>query len=146
MEKIESVYISGPMTGYKKFNFPAFDATRDYCKKLGWNVYSPADNDRLVYPECEQTPGFPTGDLTIPDPNKPEKYTFKDLLVWDVWAIGQSQGIVFLPGWQKSTGAGVERKVAEALKLELLYAQFTDDRCSMILAEDPYAADPVPYA
>lgn len=127
------------MTGYPNFNFPAFDAARDFCLKMGWKVYSPADNDRSVYPGCEQTPGFPTGDIKAEDPNRPGNYTFRDLLVWDVWAIGQSQAIVFLPGWEKSTGAGIERKVAEAFGLELLYCQFDGEHCAFIGTQDPYA-------
>jgi len=36
-----SIYIAGPMTGYPEFNFPAFDAARDYLER-DWNVISPA--------------------------------------------------------------------------------------------------------
>jgi hypothetical protein len=40
------VYIAGPMRGYDKFNFPAFDAARDRFTAMKWHVISPADIDR----------------------------------------------------------------------------------------------------
>lgn len=137
--EIKAVYISGPMTGYEKFNFPAFDAARDFAKKLGWTVYSPADNDRLVYPGCEQSPGHVKGDPHAEDPNKPPGYNFRDLLVWDVYAIGRSDAIVFLPGWEKSTGASIERHVADAFGLTFLYAAIDNGSFRGIFTEDPYA-------
>lgn len=121
-----SAYVSGPMRGYPRFNFPAFDAARDYLEMLGVQVFSPADNDRIVYPSCESAPGFAAGDTTAPDPDKPTGYAFRELLVWDVWAIGQSDAIVLLPGWEDSTGVGIELAVARALGLEVHYARFND--------------------
>ena len=38
-------YIAGPMTGYPRFNFDAFDAARDDLRSDGYDVISPADLD-----------------------------------------------------------------------------------------------------
>ncbi len=40
------VFISGPMSIKKLFNFPAFDEARDKLKAAGYDVVSPADLDR----------------------------------------------------------------------------------------------------
>lgn len=132
-----SGYVSGGMRGHAQFNFPSFDTTRDYLESLGMKSYSPADNDRVVYPKCEQAPGFAAGDTSVEDPDKPDNYTFRDLLVWDVWAIGHADCIVFLPGWESSTGAKLERHVAEALGKPMFYAVFHDGKCTDIVDADP---------
>ena len=42
------IYLAGPMTGYDKFNFPAFDFWFDFLTQAGHSVFSPADNDRTL--------------------------------------------------------------------------------------------------
>ena len=39
------IYIAGPMTGIKDFNFPAFFEAEKQLNKLGHEVYNPAHND-----------------------------------------------------------------------------------------------------
>src|SRR5690606_23264139 len=45
---MKKIYIAGPMTGYKLFNFDQFDHWRDRWTAKGWFVFSPADNDRAL--------------------------------------------------------------------------------------------------
>lgn len=118
---MRKAYVSGPMRGYPRFNFDAFDAVRDYLESLGVHVFSPADNDRVVWPECERAKGFAEG-VTGLDNEAPAAYSFRSLLVWDIWAIGQSDAIVLLPGWEDSTGVAIELAAARALGLEVGYA------------------------
>ena len=37
------IYISGPMTGYPEFNFPAFHAAAAAWRAAGWDVVNPAE-------------------------------------------------------------------------------------------------------
>lgn len=122
---MRKAYVSGPMRGYPRFNFPAFDVVRDYLEAQGVHAFSPADNDRVVWPECERALGFEEG-ITGLDDSAPAAYAFRSLLVWDVWAIGQSDAIVLLPGWGESTGVAIELAVARALGLEVHLAMFND--------------------
>ena len=43
-----TVYIAGPMRGYPRFNFDAFDAAQSHLESLGYRVISPAALDREV--------------------------------------------------------------------------------------------------
>lgn len=38
------VYVAGPMTGLKDFNYPAFNAAADALRALGYQVENPADH------------------------------------------------------------------------------------------------------
>lgn len=131
---MRKAYVSGPMRGYPRFNFPAFDAVRDCLEAQDVHAFSPADNDRVVWPECERALGFEEG-ITGLDANAPAAYAFRSLLVWDVWAIGQSDAIVLLPGWERSTGVAIELAVARALGLKVQHAFFSLDGRVQILDE-----------
>ena len=93
----KAVYISGPMSGVKDNNAAAFDARRDDLAKLGYAVVSPVDLDRaevgneLVYSDC---------------------------LRRDVAAMLDCEYISFLPGWERSSGANLEKAVADAIGLK----------------------------
>lgn len=104
-----TVYIAGPMRGYPKFNFPAFDAARDAWLAKGWKVISPADLDREI-------DGF--------DPESPtqEVQPMAYYMRRDIEALLECTAVAFLPGWRKSQGATLEHTVAVALGLELFDA------------------------
>jgi hypothetical protein len=100
------VYIAGPMRGYPQFNFPAFDAARDAWAARGWEVVSPADMDRTLdgVQECNPTPD--------------QIHSFAHYMRRDINALLTVDAIAFLPGWEASTGANVEKVVAQALNLD----------------------------
>lgn len=135
------LYISGPMRGYPRTNFPMFDEVSRYVRSCAdddgtpWVALSPADNDRRVWPGIESTPGFVTGAHV--DEYAPPGFTFPELFVWDVQAIGESDGIVLLPGWEQSTGAGLELACAEAFGKTVLFAVIEDGKCVYIQPSDP---------
>lgn len=85
-------YLAGPMRGFHKFNFPAFDAAAEEIRKLGWEVISPADIDREN--------GF--------DPEDDEEPDLLPIIKRDVKAILECDAIIMLPGWENSTGANAE--------------------------------------
>ena len=92
-------YIAGPMRGYARFNFDAFDAARDNLAAEGWAVTSPADIDREM--------GF--------DPGKHDESYFGDLaqvIRRDVEAVLAADVVVALPGWRESVGASAEVALA----------------------------------
>lgn len=138
-------YISGPMRGYAQTNFPMFDEVSRYVRScdtngVPWVALSPADNDRRVWPDIEQQPGFQTGEHV--DEYAPPGFTFPELFVWDVEAIGQADGIVLLPGWERSTGALLEKHTAEAFGKLITWAVIEDGRCVYIQPSDPEAPKP----
>lgn len=90
-------YIAGPMRGYDRFNFPAFDRAESQLKKKGWDAVSPAAMDRAIGVN-ENTTELPDGFI----------YT---ALRRDFAAICTCDAIVFLPEWEKSSGARAEARV-----------------------------------
>jgi hypothetical protein len=92
-------YIAGPMRGFPRYNFDAFDAASLDLRGRGFNVISPADMDRQI--------GFD------PDSKEPLTKEFLDgAMQRDIDAIMRADGIVLLPGWERSTGAQAEAALA----------------------------------
>jgi hypothetical protein len=93
------LYIAGPMRGYDLFNFPAFTEAAVNLRFWGYEVLSPAERD------LEE--GF---DPTL---NSLDGFDVEAALAADFAMILDCDGIVLLPGWEKSRGARAERFVAE---------------------------------
>lgn len=112
MSAIRSVYVAGPMRGYPRLNFDAFDEARDQLKLAGYRVITPADLDRAI--------GFD------PDQTLQEPFDLAAAVRRDVEAITSVDAVVLLPGHEKSVGATAERHVAKwAGKPVLLYPSLT---------------------
>jgi hypothetical protein len=109
------VYLAGPMTNIPEFNFPAFYDATEWLRANGWGVFSPAEKDLEQIPadEMKHIPGYAEGDIVKYVANS--SFTLANAMEWDLPAIQKSNGIVLLPGWERSTGARYERCVAEAL-------------------------------
>ena len=105
-----TAYLAGPMRGYKSFNFPAFhEAAKHLRSVVGWDVVSPAEMDLEL--------GF--------NPNT-QRFGLNDFYLAmrrDLAAILEPKidRIVFLPKWEASRGANVERTIGEAIGLEMWY-------------------------
>lgn len=93
-------YIAGPMTGLPQNNFPAFDAVAKFLRARGIEIVSPAELDD---PEDRE--------LALTD--QPATKTWGEFLARDVKLIADTgiEGIVLLPGWDKSKGARLEATV-----------------------------------
>lgn len=100
--KGDTLYISGPMTGQPDNNRPLFEAAKVALEKMGYQVVSPVDLD-----EAEGVPV--DGDGWSSTDEEYEGFMARDLELLDT-----VDGIVMLPGWSKSGGAGREgRKVRD---------------------------------
>jgi len=98
-----TVYIAGPMRGYPRFNFDAFDAAQSHLESLGYRVISPAALDREV--------GFNPDD-------EDALSTFDNEAAFerDVAAIRECAVVALLPGHGKSIGATAERCIGRWLR------------------------------
>lgn len=117
MSTAGTCYIAGPMRGYPEFNFPAFDSVADYMRFHGWVVFNPAEHDLEIDPAMKTQPAFATGDV-----DNLAGFSFQAAMRWDLARVTESDAIVLLPGWEKSSGAGHEKYVAEVCGVEVLYA------------------------
>ena len=89
------LYLSGPMTGYEENNYPAFHAAKAALEARGYEVISPAD-------------------LPIRD-----DWEWVDYIEQDIDSVFSVEGVAYLPGWEQSKGARIERRIAERLGLPI---------------------------
>ena len=105
---IRTFYVAGPMRGYPKYNWPAFDRVRDCLQAQGYKVISPADLDREAGFSCD-TP-----------PEQLTEETVRELFSNSVNQMNlHAHAVVLLPGWKKSRGAQAEVACAKAISLPL---------------------------
>lgn len=111
-----AVYLAGPMTGIPEFNFPAFDAAKEALTAAGFDVISPADLDR-------ENLGFdPTG-MTGHEDMSGNRHAYARQ---DMEALLKVEQVALLDGWQRSTGARNEVRMAHWLGLKVW--QLSDGR------------------
>ena len=94
-----TVFISGPMTGIRHYNYPAFDEAEKKLKKLGYRVLNPASIGRKYGMEREYS--FYIGEAM-------------KMLV-------DADAVVFLKNWGFSQGAKIEMAAATILNKEILH-------------------------
>ena len=92
------VYVAGPMTGIKDFNYPAFNAVADQIRALGYEVENPADHGIV------------------------EGAQWADYMAYDLTRLGLCGMIALLPDWEKSQGARLEVLIAEQLGMTVVNA------------------------
>lgn len=86
------IYLSGPMTGYPDFNYPAFRKASEIFRSQGLEVFDPSE----IF----------DGDQTL----SKETYMREDIA-----AVLKSTLVVTLDGWEESSGARLEVEVAKAI-------------------------------
>lgn len=93
------VYIAGPMTGIKDFNYPAFHTEAERLRNAGHTPISPAadHNEQPLNPPRLQD---------IKDHTHYMRIAVAKLITCD--------HIAFLPGWANSKGARLENEIAQA--------------------------------
>ena len=96
-EKKKKVFISGPMSGIKDFNKPAFDQAEKELTEAGYSVFNPA---RMQL------------DTDV--------WTHENIMSIDLAALDKCDYIYMLPKWYYSKGAIQEYHYANAIGVELL--------------------------
>jgi hypothetical protein len=91
----KKVYVSGPMTGIKDFNYPAFECAELFFKNLGAVVYSP-----------HKAPCFKS---------------WEDYMRYDIKMLCDCEYIFMLEGWENSKGAKIEKYIAESIGIKTIY-------------------------
>lgn len=107
-------YLAGPMTGYPQFNFPAFTEAANRLRYAGFNIVSPAElDDPEVYQQS----------ISSPDGKAEYDNDYRALLHRDVNIVMHPNcvGVICLPGWEKSKGAGIETFIAQEFDRALYF-------------------------
>lgn len=84
------LYVAGPMTGLPERNRPAFFAAEALLRSMGHDTLNPAISEDLMGWDC----------------------SWEDYMKNDAKLVRSADGIVLLPGWQKSKGAKIEARMA----------------------------------
>ena len=135
--KSKKLYLAGPMTGYTHFNFVKFDTEAYKLRKQGWEVFSPAEQDRKLLdksadwlPRLDDTDIEETerrhGDTGVRNPwqrwNPEYKLDLRTMMGYDLdWICKHAVCMAMLPGWERSRGAVTEHALAVCLGLEIRY-------------------------
>ncbi len=93
---LKRAYVSGPMTGYKDHNFPAFDEAAKGLRDRGYAVCSPADTSIFL-----------------------GKLDHSVYLRFDFERILEADFLVGLRGWQASMGALAEMLMATRMGVKV---------------------------
>lgn len=91
------IYISGPMTGLPRLNFPLFNRVAVRLRNLRWEVVNPVEI------------------------NPDESADWLDCIAADLLAMRGCTAICLLPGWTDSYGAKIERMAADRMGLEVFH-------------------------
>lgn len=93
---MKRIYITGPMTGIKDANYPAFHAAAATLRAHGFEVENPAENPA---PACRSWLAY---------------------MRMAVVQVAKVDGLILLPGWEQSRGARVEFGLAVGLGLSVM--------------------------
>lgn len=95
------LYLSGPITGYKHLNRPAFQEAKQQLELRAYEVINPHD---LITPIQQKQNNY----------NLFMRIDLRAMLALDV------RGIALLPGWSQSKGAKIEKDLAQTLGMPVL--------------------------
>lgn len=109
----KTIYIAGPMSGIKNFNFGAFDEAELDLKDINpdWKVINPANIDRAF--------GFEG--IGMDGTEKLSKEELGTIMARDIEALSLCDAIYLLIGWEGSQGARIEKAFADMVGLEIMY-------------------------
>jgi Domain of unknown function (DUF4406) len=107
------LYLAGKMRGILKNNFPLFDFAAARLREKGFNVFSPAENDRKILGLPADAPG--------------DHPLIKTLLARDCfrddmhYICVHADAVALLPDWETSKGATAEHALARALGHTIIF-------------------------
>ena len=93
------IYLAGPMTGIKDFNYPVFNLAASRLREMGHEVFNPAESETSADAE-----------------NARRKWLAEDT----EYICKHAEAVALLPGWEQSKGAIAEGALAIALGLSLM--------------------------
>jgi hypothetical protein len=102
------LYLAGPMSGIPQFNFPEFARVATKLRELGYEIINPAEQDSpAVQAAAIKSEHGDWADL-------PKDETWGSILAKDVIIIADPtlDGIIAIPGWERSKGARLEAFIA----------------------------------
>lgn len=102
---METLYLSGPMSGLPDLNKPLFNKVAKQLRRKGYMVINPAELDSRE--ACS---------------------TWEACLQRDLRALTRCDAIATLPGWKKSRGANLEIHVGKALSYPVHSAKYYLDK------------------
>ena len=105
------VYLAGPMRGLPGFNFPVFRQAAQDLRKRGLHVCSPHEADEVIYGEVFDDLAGTDAELLALKFNLPA--ALADCCSTILSPL--CEGVVLLPGWERSTGARAEAHLAWAV-------------------------------
>lgn len=98
-------YLAGPMTNIPLFNFPAFTAAAAHLRSHGFELIVPSEQDSPAV----QAAALRSTNGSLDADGKIGGETWGHILAKDVIIVADIvQGIILLPGWEKSRGARLE--------------------------------------
>lgn len=96
------IYISGRITGNKNWK-EEFNAAEKYLRSISYRIIiNPVEIAEIVESEC----------------NKPKWRDYMDIAIRNLM---QCSAIYMLIGWRRSKGARLERKIAKAFGMKVIY-------------------------
>jgi len=98
---VKRIYIAGPMTGIRNYNFPAFFTAADSLRRNGFDPINPAEMD---IKEGDVTVTYPVGDPSGVVALSPT-WDRSKVMARDLDAVRTSDGVLVLAGWRNSLGA-----------------------------------------
>lgn len=107
------LYMAGQMTDIPDLNWPAFDQAAAEWRADGHTVINPAEMDREM--------GIDSTVWETLD-ERGRNSLMRKVFAADFTALCQCDGIVLLPGWEKSRGARVELSIAQLLRMQVFDA------------------------
>lgn len=116
-------YISGPMRGVPRYNFPAFNRAAERLRSEGHEAINPAEEDVAIGLDPAKMPD--DWDWS----RLPPGFDLADFAARDIESIKRADGIFMLPGWKQSEGATAEYHIAKWLGLVIV------DSCTSAPAE-----------
>ena len=88
-------YLSGPMSGYEKYNYPAFTAACETLRATGLKIESPHENP---WPAAHET--------MTPDE------LWSHMMDICIKQMDKCQGMILMKGWPQSSGSRQELQIA----------------------------------
>jgi len=110
------IYIAGPIFVKPDSNRKAFASMKAFLVSRGYEVVSPWDLDASHEGECRESTVAGMGG----------GHTAACYMRSDIRALIECDAVVFLPGWEKSSGSFVEFVITRTLGLKMYFAELND--------------------